>query len=398
MTPLESSCSRHIDELLSSAFDLEQYLAFHPELSGEEVQSSARIADFCRREGMAAEHPFAGLPTAFRAAAVRVPRPAGKLCILCEYDALPIGHGCGHCAHGMMSALAAAALHRMAGQCSMDVDIIGTPDEELRGAKIDMCRAGIFKKYDFAMMIHSASAASTACSILLALDMFRISFHGKPAHAAAAPWEGRNALNGVMLAIHALDMLRQHVLPDTRMGWYIVRGGTASNVIPDSAEFELTTRHSTRAYLNQLNERIARILQGAAAATETTCDIRSFCLPFDEMNRNRHALSVVGDVMSSLQISLTEPDPVKAASSDVGNVSFQCPAVQAELALSDHEFPLHTEEMVRTVQDPHIIKPLALGARVIAFSMLRLMEHPDLLKEIKDEFAAGKQTGAAEPV
>ena len=74
-------------------------------------------------------------------------------------------------------------------------------------------------------MIHSASHASTACSVLLALDMFRVSFKGKPAHAAAAPWEGRNALNGVMLSLHALDMLRQHVLPDTRMGWYIVHGG-----------------------------------------------------------------------------------------------------------------------------------------------------------------------------
>jgi amidohydrolase len=386
-----------MDGLLPSAFDLEQYLAFHPELSGEEFQSSARMADFCRREGMETEYPFAGLPTAFRAAAVRTSHPKGKLCILCEYDALPIGHGCGHCAHGTMSALAAAALRRMADQCSMDVDIIGTPDEELRGAKIDMCRAGIFKEYDFAMMIHSASHASTACSVLLALDMFRVSFKGKPAHAAAAPWEGRNALNGVMLSLHALDMLRQHVLPDTRMGWYIVHGGTASNIIPESAEFELTTRHSTRAYLDRLNERIARILQGAAMATETECDIRSFCLPFDEMNRNLHAVSVVEDVMSSLGISLTDPDPVKAASSDVGNVSFQCPAVQAELALSDHDFPLHTEEMVRTVQNPRIIRPLALGARVIAFTLLRLMKNPDLLDGIRREFESGKLR-AADPV
>ena len=131
-------------------------------------------------------------------------------------------------------------------------------------------------------------------------------------------------------------------------------------------------------------------------ATETECDIRSFCLPFDEMNRNLHAVSVVEDVMSSLGISLTDPDPVKAASSDVAmsvfNARLYRPSWLCLIMIS-----LHTEEMVRTVQNPRIIRPLALGARVIAFTLLRLMENPDLLDGIRREFESGKLR-AADPV
>ena len=386
MPSAESACDAQIKKLSAAALELEQYLAFHPELSGEERNSSARITAFCRKEGMTVEYPFPGLPYAFRAAAVRVPDPTGKLCILCEYDALPIGHGCGHCAHGTMSVLAACALRRISELCQMDVDLIGTPDEELRGAKIDMCRAGVFDEYDFAMMIHSASDTSLACSRLLALDMFRITFRGRPAHAAAAPWEGKNALNGAMLALHALDMLRQHVLPDTRMGWYIVHGGTASNIIPEKAEIEITTRHSTRSYLDELNKRIASVISGAALATETAEEMRSFCLPFDEMNVNRTAEETVGRIMTGLGIRVSAPDLSKSASSDMGNVSFSCPAVQAELALSDHPFPLHTEEMVRTVQNPAVIGPVLLGAKVISHTLLYLMSHAETMAAIRQDF------------
>ena len=37
---------------------------------------------------------------------------------------------------------------------NMDIDIIGTPDEEATGCKVDMCNAGVFKDYDFAIMVN----------------------------------------------------------------------------------------------------------------------------------------------------------------------------------------------------------------------------------------------------
>ena len=58
----------------------------------------------------------------------------------------------------------------------------------------------------------------------MALDCFRAKYHGKPAHAAGEPWNGINAVNGVQLAIHAMDMMRQQVRPETRIGTWIIAG------------------------------------------------------------------------------------------------------------------------------------------------------------------------------
>ena len=58
----------------------------------------------------------------------------------------------------------------------------------------------------------------------LALDCFRTStYHGKSAHAAGEPWNSINAVNGVQLAIHAMDMLRQQVRPESRWARGLMR-------------------------------------------------------------------------------------------------------------------------------------------------------------------------------
>ena len=65
----------------------------------------------------------------------------------------------------------------------MDIDIIGTPDEEAMGRKVDMCNAGVFKEYDFAIMVHLDGEETRPNSQFLALDCFRAKYHGKSAHA-----------------------------------------------------------------------------------------------------------------------------------------------------------------------------------------------------------------------
>ena len=60
--------------------------------------------------------------------------------------------------------------------------------------------------------------------------------------------------SSVQLAIHAMDMLRQQVRSESRIGTWIINGGTASNVIPAYGELEVTVRHTEREYLNGLSE------------------------------------------------------------------------------------------------------------------------------------------------
>lgn len=261
---LTEQFSSACESFAQEAFTINYTLAKNPELSSHEFKSVKTIGAVLEKHGIPVTYEFCNLPTAFKASAVKVDHPKGRLVILCEYDALPdVGHACGHCASGSMSTLAALALHKMQQDgvaFNMDIDITGTPDEEAMGCKVDMCNAGVFKNYDFAIMVHLDGEETRPNSQFLALDCFRATFHGKPAHAAGEPWNGINAVNGVQLAIHAMDMLRQQVRPESRIGTWIINGGTASNVIPATGELEVTVRHTERDYLNGLSEQIKKNL------------------------------------------------------------------------------------------------------------------------------------------
>ena len=313
------------------AFSLNYRIAGDPELSGEEYHACAAYVEACRALGMEVTEQFAGLPTAFKATVRKVSNPVLKVALLAEYDALPeIGHGCGHSANGAMSFLTAAAFLDMA-DLPVQVDLIGTPDEELRGGKVAMCEQGIFHDYDLAMMTHVMPDKTMANSHFLALSDYRVAFHGQTAHAASSPWNGRNALNGAMLAIHAIDMLRQHVRPETRIGVYLVNGGTASNVVPDYAELECCVRHSDRPYLNEVIAKIMKCFEGAAIATETTYEVTQMGYEFDNMVWNEAATEISRSVLRDMGIPFTETEDCQ--SSDIGNISHQCPALHLCLAI-----------------------------------------------------------------
>ena len=59
---------------------------------------------------------------------------------------------------------------------------------------------------------------------------FAIHVKGKPAHAAACPWKGANALSGVQLMFHAVDMMRLHFKDYSRVHGIITEGGVAHNL------------------------------------------------------------------------------------------------------------------------------------------------------------------------
>ena len=378
----------------TDAFAINYTLAKNPELSSHEFESVKTIGAVLEKHGMDVTYEFCNLPTAFKASPVKVDNPKGRLAILCEYDALPeVGHACGHSASGSMSVLAALTLRKMQQDgvaFNMDIDIIGTPDEEATGCKVDMCNAGVFKDYDFAIMVHLDGEETRPNSQFLALDCFRARYHGKPAHAAGEPWNGINAVNGVQLAIHAMDMMRQQVRPKTRIGTWIIAGGTASNVIPEFGELEVTVRHTERDYLNGLSEQIKKIFEGAALCTGTTVDIEFYGNPYDDMNQNHRGTALIEAVMADMGLDF-EPGPAAlGGSSDIGNVSYQCAAFHPKLRLAGDDKVCHSKEFAAAMLEPTIEQTILDGANIIGRTLLSLVENPAVLEEIVAEFNASK--------
>ncbi len=377
-----------IDRNAAAAVALSDDLAKNPEISEREFETSRKHADFLRGVGFEVEAPFFDIPTAYRG---RINRGSeGRVALLAEYDALPeIGHACGHNVHGAMSLLAGAGLAGVMEELGGDLWVTGTPAEETNGAKITMSEKKLFDDVDLALMIHSGGKNTYVRYRALAMDAVEFRFEGRAAHAAGAPWEGRNALNGATLFFHAIDMLRQHVRPEIRMHGIIVEGGAAPNIVPETAVARFYFRSPWRSLLDRLIERANNAARGAALATETEVKWHNFELSFDDVQPNEAAESMMEGVFSEFGVPFG-PCPGAQGSSDVGNVSKRCPALQPTLAITEHPYAWHTREFAAATVLPQAHEALVTGARLLAAASLRTFLSPSLRERMWEDFRAEK--------
>lgn len=374
-----------VGESLQELIALNDDLADHPEISGEEYESSRKIVELLRGKGFEVEYPFAGLDTAFKGVFGSNDHKY-KVAILAEYDALPeIGHACGHCVSGSISILAAIALSKLQDALDTDVHIIGTPIEETDGAKCGMVKNGVFDQYDMAMMIHLYDQNLLYCT-LLALDSFLYTFHGKAAHAAAQPWDGVNALNAGQLMFHAVDMLRQHVTPDVRLHGIFRNGGAAPNIVPEEASAEFYTRALEREYLDEINRKVDDCARGAAIATQTTWDKVLTAAPYNNLRNNPAGVEALGEVYEELGVPVNGDHSVIFGSSDIGNVSFVCPTFHPTLQLVERGIAIHTREFAAAVKTDRAHECIETGAKIIGLQVAKIFSDEKRIAAMKADF------------
>lgn len=194
-----------------------------------------------------------------------------------EYDALPqIGHGCGHnliATSSIAAFLGAAEALKISGKPGR-VRLVGCPAEEGGAGKVKLIKAGAFAGVDAALMIHptppfadlEATISGVSYGTCMASCAFDGVFTGKPAHGAAAPWTGINAMDAASLAYTAVGLQRQQMQPTDRVQINIHHGGSALNVIPERAKVSCCVRAKSAARRDELNTLIENCLKGAATA------------------------------------------------------------------------------------------------------------------------------------
>jgi len=371
--------TRHAPFLAAS-----DWIAAHPELGHQEHEASRLWEGILREHGFTVTSSYGGYATAFCAEAGSAPSP--RVVFLAEYDALPeIGHGCGHNWSGAASALAGAALASLFPELPGSVRVVGTPAEETDGAKIGMAEAGLFDGVDLAMMIHAESGRTQVVCKCLAMEGVEFRFQGKPAHAAASPWEGKNALNGVQLFFHALDMLRQHVRPEIRMHGIVVSGGAAPNIVPEVAEARFYFRAPRRKELDALLEQVWNCARGAALATGTTVTWRTYEKAMDDMVRNPAAERLMTEIIEGLGYPCSLPEEA-SGSSDVGNVSYRCPTLHPEMATVPEQLIIHSREFARAMTSPAAHASLLDAAQALATCGYRVLTDATLRERIRADF------------
>ncbi|MDW4511217.1 M20 family metallopeptidase [Priestia megaterium] len=380
-----------INNLQDTFYDVSKYIGQNPELGHEEFKACKALTDVLKEQGFTVEIGTCDLPTAFTAV-YDSQKPGPSIGFMAEYDALPdLGHACGHNLIGTMSIAAGIGLSKAVAETGGKVYVYGTPAEETRGGKVTMAEQGIFNHLDVAMMVHPYYCHQKS-GRSLAMDAIQFEFFGKSAHAAAAPHEGINALDGVLQTFNSINALRQHVKPDVRIHGVITEGGKAANVVPDYAVAQFYVRASTRAYVDEVTEKVKACANGAALATGTKLKISNYEFSYDDMQTNQTLSDVYTNNLISLGVSeqsITE-DQGDHGSLDMGNVSQVVPAIHPYIQICDDYFVCHTHEFREAALSEQGREAMILGAQTMALTGYDVLTNQALLQKIKEEFNATK--------
>lgn len=323
------------------------------------------------------------------------------------------GHGCGHNLLGAAALLAASAVKDWLAEAGLPgrVRYYGCPAEEGGAAKTYMVRDGLFDDVDVAISWHPASWTGVDDAKSLANTRIDFTFTGRAAHAAGAPELGRSALDACELMSVGVNYMREHMPDDARLHYaYLDAGGPAPNVVQARATVRHLIRARDNAGLAQLVARVRKIAEGAALMTETSVEARIFSAvsslvgnrPLEQAMQG--ALDRLGPVAfddddrafaRAIRATLA-PDDIEATfrrigrapdtelplcdfvapldrpriggegSTDLGDVSWAVPTVQARVATCAIGTPFHTWQTTAQGKVPAAHKGMVHAAKAMA--------------------------------
>lgn len=389
LAELTGAARQFVTTLEPELLSLSHAVHAEPELRFAEHAAAARLTEALGAHGFDVQQGIADLPTAFRA--TRVLGDGGPtLAVFCEYDALPgLGHGCGHniiASAGVGAAVATAHLlaeREAAGR----LVVLGSPGEEGGGGKVKLIEAGILDGVDAAVMAHPAGFDAVARTNLGRLSL-RATFTGRASHAAAAPEEGRNALDAATLLMVAIGLLRQQVRSDSRIHTKVADGGQSINVIPERTVVELFVRSTDHAYLRgRLFEAVRDCALGAALATGTTVEFEEVAPAYDPVRADPVLAGLAAESFALLGRPLDQVTGWSgpAGSTDMGNVSQLLPALHPYVGVVPG-VPLHTREFAAAAAGESGDRAVLDAAALLATLLTALFTRPELLERIRERF------------
>jgi amidohydrolase len=384
---LKSRACTNLDRMRDDLVALSLRIHETPEVAFQEHKSSAMLADFLAEHGFEVERGVCDLPTAFRATSGS---GTPRIAFVAEYDALPgVGHGCGHNIIGTASAAAGIVVKELLQEAGGGtVQVIGTPAEEAAGGKVYMIARGAFDGLDCAMMVHPGNR-DTAVAYGLACLELDVEFHGRPAHAAARPDAGVNALDAMVAAFTNIGLMRQQLRDSARVHGIITDGGQAVNVIPHHTAAKLLVRSEEDDYMDEvLKPKVLACFDGAAKATGCELVYRwNEEARYKTIHTNMALAEAYKANVESLGRKTVNPESKRSmGSTDMGNVTQVVPGIHPAIAIAPLDVPIHTEEFREFARSESGHKGLLDAAKAMAMTGIDVLTDPDLRKRMKDEF------------
>lgn len=209
-------------------------------------------------------------------------------------------HACGHDAHITIGLGTALWIAQNQDKLNGKVKLVFQPAEEgVRGAAA-IAASGVVDDADYFAGSHISFCADSGTVIanprnFLSTTKIDIRYHGKPAHAGAAPHLGRNALLAAAHAVTQLHGIARHGEGMTRINVGVLRAGEGRNVIPTEAELQLEVRGENKAINSYMTEQVMQIVKGVAISFDVGYDTEIVGEAVD-MNNDAELVQLVTDI------------------------------------------------------------------------------------------------------
>ena len=293
----QSSSPKEIDSVYPDAHSLYLDLHEHPELSGHETETAAKLAGKLKAAGYEVTEQIGGTGVV----AVLKNGNGPTIMLRTELDALPVEertglpyaskvhakddagrdvavmHACGHDVH-MASLLGTAEIMaRSKNGWHGTLILIGQPAEETIGGAEGMIKAGLFTRFpkpDAIVALHvgnelpAGTVSITPGIYNTNSDSVRITIYGKGGHGAAP----QTTIDPIVIAARTILSLQTIASREVKPGELAIvtvgyiRAGTKNNIIPEQAEMGLTIRTYKQEIRKQVLAAIARIAKAEADA------------------------------------------------------------------------------------------------------------------------------------
>ena len=403
------------------------------ELAYQEFETSKYLTGLLEKNGFSVERGVAGIPTAWVA---RWGSGRPVIALGSDIDCLPKasqkpgvayreplvegapGHGEGHNSGQAVNIVAALAVKDLMERERLSGTLVIWPGvaEELLAGKAFFVRAGMFKDVDAVLFTHVGDDLSTAWGAPRGSGLISVeyTFEGESAHAANAPWRGRNALRAVELMNIGWDFRREHLRPEQRSHYVITDGGDQPNVVPSRASVWYFFRELDFENIKKNYEIGNKIAEAAAMMTDTKvtrkvigtaaprhfnktlaetlqANIERFGMPQwteDEQTFAKAVQRLVEGKEDGLNTAVKkfEPPPARpesGSSDDIGDVSWVVPTVTFRYPANIPNLPGHNWSNAIAMATPIAHKGIVAGSKVMAMTMIDLLLRPELIQGAK---------------
>lgn len=432
LTGLKAEAARIVGDKQKLTQEIVDSLFSFSELGFQEVETRRYLTELLEDNGFKVEQGASGIPTAWWAS-----WGSGEpvIALGSDIDGIPKssqmpgvayrkpmvegapGHGEGHNSGQAVNITAALAVKEIMQRENLPGTIVLWPGvaEELVATKAWFARDGRFEDVDAVLFTHvdDEMVVTWGQADGTGLVSVEYTFDGVAAHGAGDPWKGRSALDAVELMNVAWNFRREHLHPLQRSHYVIVDGGDQPNVVPSKATVWYFIREITADGIRENFATLQRIAEGAAMMTDTTVSRRivgaayprHFNKPIAEaMYENIRAVGMPewseddqayarafqefmeADEIEGLNTEVSDlgqpsEEPKSGGSDDIGDVSWNVPTVTLRFPSNIKGRTGHHWSSAMAMATPIAHKGATAGAKVVAATMLDLLQEETLREE-----------------